>query len=547
MQAVYNDGSKYEIDRDQCVECGLCEMLCPTFSIYDEDDNSKPASHEKIIRECEMVVCGGGSGLVAAIKAGQLGKKVILLEKAKRVGGNMCLAHSFFPVYSKLHAELGLDDVRERIVTELSGCTDGMIGSDIMRTAVYGCSEFTDWLLEFPGTRNRFSLELSGEKRAMARPVSGPAVLRFPKRIENRLSKDASIGPGFMGSFVKKIMLEAIPAQKLDVEILLEHEARHLITEGAGRVTGVIARDPGGETEIRCKAVILATGGYGASDAKLQKYFGFFDVERPLHRFTVPGNTGDAIDMLQELGTLPDPERMFVSTLGPAHRPFSYSLCRVLEHPAALLVNLDGKRWMDESIGITGGAERVKGSPREVAWGIYTQQNIDDIMQGYLSDKSPADDCECLTYYQEDLDREAGYRKPPVHKADTIDELAEKLDVDPGVLKKTVVDYNRFCRNGNDDEFNKSAEYLVPREHGPYYAIYGQLFSECAAGGLTVDAKCHVLHNDNSPIPGLYAGGDATSAMHRRGEPAVVSELTWALASAYRCAVESVKEMECSL
>jgi succinate dehydrogenase/fumarate reductase flavoprotein subunit len=142
-----------------------------------------------------------------------------------------------------------------------------------------------------------------------------------------------------MGSFVKKIMLEAMPGQKLDVEILPRHEARHLITDGAGRVTGVIAGDPGGETEIRCKAVILATGGYGASDAKLQRYFRFFDTEWPIHRFTVPSNTGDAIDMLQELGVEPDTERMNVSTSGPAHRPFSYSLCRVLEHTEGCLSN----------------------------------------------------------------------------------------------------------------------------------------------------------------------------------------------------------------
>ena len=543
MRAVYYDGSKYEIDREQCVECGLCETLCPTCSIYNEDDVTTPAPHERIIRECDLVVCGGGSGLVAAIKAAQLGKKVVLLEKAKRVGGNMCFAHSFFPLYSKFHADNGLNDVREQAVAELSALTDGIIDKDVMRTAVYGCSEFTDWFLGFPGTYNQFSLAAQEEKHAMY-PVFAPSVLSFPKRFENKLSNDPSIGPGWIGSFVKKIMLEAIPAQKLDVEILFEHEARRLITNDAGRITGVLAKDPGGETEIRCKAVILATGGYGASDEKLQKYFGFFDVERPIHRFTVPSNTGDAIDMLQELGVEPDSERMSVTTFGPAHYPFSYSLNRALEHPSTLLVNLNGKRWMDESVGITGGAARIKGSPREVAWGIYTQKNIDDIMQIYLNDPLPAGDNDCYAYYQEDLDKEAGYLKPPVYMADTIEELAKKLEIHPAALKKTVEDYNRFCETGNDEEFNKSAEFLVPREQGPYYAVYGQLFSACSAGGLTVDAKCRVLRNDKTPIPGLYAGGDATSAMHRRGKQAIVSGLTWALASAYRCAVESITEME---
>ena len=248
-------------------------------------------------------------------------------------------------------------------------------------------------------------------------------------------------------------------------------------------------------------------------------------MERPIQRLTIPSNTGDAIDMLQELGVEPYPERMFMSTFGPAHHPFSYSLCLTLEHPAALLVDPGGKRRMDESIGLTGGAAGIKGSPKEVAWGIYTQKNIDDIMQVYLNDPSLADVYDCLAYYQEDLDREAGYKKPPVYMADTIEELAKKLNIDPDALKMTVEDYNRFCRNGNDEEFSKSAEYLVPREQGPYYAVYGQFFSDIAAGGLAVDAKCRVLHSDNTPIPGLYAGGDATSAMHRRGELPVISGL----------------------
>ena len=213
VRAIYYDGLKYEIDRDQCVECGLCETLCPTCAIYDEDNSIKTASHERIIRECDLVVCGGGSGLVTAVKAGQLGKKVILLEKAKRVGGNMCLARAFSPVYSKLHAGHGLDDIREAAVATLSARTDGVIGSDIMHTAVYGSAEFTDWLLEFPGTNNRFSLEMLENKRTKE-PVFGSAILKLPKRIENKLSKDPSIGPGLMGSFVKKTMLEAIPRPK---------------------------------------------------------------------------------------------------------------------------------------------------------------------------------------------------------------------------------------------------------------------------------------------------------------------------------------------
>lgn len=543
MQAIYYDGPRYQIDPEKCVECGLCETLCPTCSIYDADEVKVVEPHDRIVRECDLVVCGGGTGLVSAIKAAQLGKKVILLEKASRVGGNTDLAHGFFPVYSKMHEELGIPDVREEAVDVMYDRAGGVIGKDILHTAIYGCSEFFDWLLEFPETKEVYAVEPLGDKRE-AGPIFGPAVTHFIRRTENTRSLDPSIGPGWAGTYVKNTMLEAIPTQKLDVEILLNHEAKHLITDESGAVTGVIALDPGGETEIRCKAVVLATGGFGSSDEKLQKYAGFFDVERPVTRFSVPSDTGDAIDMLEELGVQPDPERMFVSFFGPAHHPYSYALYRLIEEPTNLSVDLNGVRWQNEAGGLFTGRINIQGHPKECTWNIFTQQNIDKIFAQYLKDPTLVDEVECYEKYQEDLDRETTYRVPAVMKADTVGKLAEKLGMDPEVLTRTVSEYNRFCRQGEDEEFGKESKFLVPRENGPYYAIYAQRFSEAAMGGLMVDAQCRVLHNDGSFIPGLYGVGDATSAMHRRGELAVISELTWAVASAYRSAQNAVKEME---
>ncbi len=543
MQAIHYDGPRYQIDPELCVECGLCETLCPTCSIYDADDHSKPTPHEKIVRECDLVVCGGGTGLVTAIKAAQLGKKVILLEKAKRCGGNTDIAHGFFPIYSKMHAEQGIEDVREEAVQVMYDRAGGVIGKDIMHTAIYGCTEFFDWLLDFPKTREVYTVEKLGEKRE-AGPVYGPAVTHFVNRIENIRSLDPSIGPGWAGTFVKQTMLDAIPQQKLDVEILLEHEAKHLITDETGRVTGVIALDPGGETEIHCKAVVLATGGFGSSDEKLQKYANFFDVERPVTRFSVPSDTGDAIDMLQELGVEPNPDRLFVSFFGPAHHPYSYSLYRLIEEPTNLSIDMNGVRWQDESGGLFTGRINIAGHPKECTWNIFTQANVDGIFRKFLLDPSLSDEVDCYRHYQEDLDRETTYKVPAVVKADTIEELAEKLGMDAAVLTRTISEYNRFCRQKKDEQFGKDPKFLVSRDAGPFYAVYAQRFSEAAMGGLMVNADCQVLRNDNSPIPGLYGVGDATSAMHRKGELAVISELTWAVASAYRSAVNAVKEME---
>lgn len=496
--------------------------------------------HGPIVKECDLAVCGGGAGLITAVKAAQMGKKVILLEKARIVGGDMNLAHAFFPVYSKVHAEAGLADVREDAVRDLSAMTEDVVSEELMRTAVYGASEFMDWLLDFPDTRTHFPLQKFGEKRSQG-PVYGPAIFGFPKRIENPESKDPSIGPGWMGTFIKNAMLREIREKNLNVEILTETPAEHLLTDDSGAVTGVLARDPGGVVEIHAGAVVLLTGGFGASDEKLTRFFDdFFEGGRPVMRFTVPSNTGDAIDMLEEMGVHPDEERMFVSNFGPAHHPYSYCLYRMLDHPTTLAVTLDGVRFFDESAGLHGAYPKIKSGPKQVMWGIYTQKNIDDIMDEFLHDPALSEEYDCYENYQADLDREATYKVPPVVKADTLDALAERLGISPESLKKTVADYNRYAAAGRDSEQGKAGKYLRPREQkdGPWYAVYGQMFSECAAGGVQVNGRCQVLGDDGTPIPGLYAGGNATGAMHRRDKLAVVSELTWAVASAYRCATE---------
>ena len=118
--------------------------------------------------------------------------------------------------------------------------------------------------------------------------------------------------------------------------------------------------------------------------------------------------------------------------------------------------------------------------------------------------------------------------------ADTLEELAEKCGMPVEAFLAAVKEYNGFAAAGEDKEFGKPAGFLVPiGENGPYYAILGSRFSEASLGGLMVDGRCRVLRNDGSPIDGLYGVGDATSAMHRRGKLAVISELTWAMASAY--------------
>ena len=136
MQAINYVGMKYQIDPDKCVECGLCAKVCHTQSIHNVDEPEVVTPHDPVELTADVVVVGGGSGLVAAVKAAQAGKKVILVEKAKVLGGNTDYAHAFFPVYTKWHEEAGMPDVREQAIDHYMKATDGIMGEDVNRTDV---------------------------------------------------------------------------------------------------------------------------------------------------------------------------------------------------------------------------------------------------------------------------------------------------------------------------------------------------------------------------------------------------------------------------
>ena len=146
-QAINFVGTKYEIDQEKCVKCGLCAKVCHTGACHEEPKiKGAVQTHDLIERECDIVVVGSGSGLVSAVYAAQQGKKVILLEKNTKIGGNTDYAHGYMPQYSKWHEKMGFADEREEAVEHFYKMGEGIIEKPLVRAAVYGASNFFDWL-----------------------------------------------------------------------------------------------------------------------------------------------------------------------------------------------------------------------------------------------------------------------------------------------------------------------------------------------------------------------------------------------------------------
>ncbi|MDD6023756.1 MAG: FAD-binding protein, partial [Oscillospiraceae bacterium] len=538
MQAIDFVGTKYQIDQEKCVQCGLCAKVCHTGACHEEPRTPVVAqTHDPITLDCDVVVVGSGSGFVPAVRAAEAGKKVIMLEKSSKLGGNTDFAHGYMVAYSKWHEKLGISDAREGAVESFYERGDGEIEKELIRSAVYGACDFFDWLCDHCDITKTYKLKKASDTDFHG-PMFGDGILEMPDRqFENLLCRDDAIGPGWGGTHVKRTMLDAIENKNLPVKILTSTAAEHLQLDEDGKICGVIARDPGGEVHIRCKTVMLCCGGFGRNDDLLRKYadFDFFGGETPIHRFSVPGDTGDGITMLQELGVEPNPARMTVSMFGPKHHPFNNSIADFALEPEFIQVNLNGRRWVDETKGIMNGmSQLISDQPKEISYAIFPYDQIKACAERYVKNPAVANKAHFYATWEEDLEEESKL-DTPVKKADTLEELAVLMGADPAAFLDEIKKYNGFCEKGVDEDFGKDPRFLIPipLDKGPYYAVYGQRFSEAAMGGVTVNPKCQVLRNDGSIIPGLYAGGDCTSAMHRKGKLAPVSELTWAMASGF--------------
>ena len=537
-QAISFVGTKYQIDQEKCLQCGLCAKVCHNGAAHEEGAQQTIIYHDTITLDADVVVVGSGSGMVSAVRAAQAGKKVIVLEKSSKTGGNTDFAHGYMVPYSKWHKELDIADAREGAVEAFKRNSEGEIEEELLHAAVYGICDFFDWLCTICDIKKTYQLVKASDTDFHG-PMFGDGVLSMPERQhDNLLCRDDAIGPGWGGTHVKYACFDAIEQQNLDVKLLLRTAAEHLILDDDGKICGVEARDPGGVIKINCKTVMLACGGFGRNDELLRKYadFDFFGGETPLHRFSVPGDTGDGIIMLQELGVEPNPERMTTSMFGPKHHPFNNSIADYALEGEFIQVNLNGRRWVAEHpmCIMADGKAHIAEQPKEISYTIMPYDQIKAVAERYVNNPAMASKAHLYATWEQDLDEES-LLDTPVKKADTLEELAELMGAPVDAFMDEIKKYNGFCEKGVDEDFGKNPMWLVPipLDKGPYYAVYNQRFSEAAMGGVTVNDKAQVLRNDGSIIPGLYAGGDCTSAMHRKGKLAPVSELTWAMASNY--------------
>lgn len=478
---------------------------------------------------CDLVVIGaGGSGMVAAVRAAECGvKKIIVMDKAGRAGGNAWMAVGMFATNSQKHKRLGYEDTTDQVFLDAMKATRWATDPKIVRAYIENSGKFADWL------------ESKGMEFDLIAFDPNKSLIGIKERRSHHKVDDPSHGPGFMGSTVVETMLEE--CRKHDITILTKTKVTKLLLDDEQNINGVMATSQTEEIKVTAKSVIIAAGGFGANKELLKQYFpDFFRVEGKITRLSLGHSTGDGILMANQVGAVTG-ENMGVLLFGPSHHPWSYRIHSILKRPYCIWVNKNGERFVSETEGLDGGNAMYR-QPETILYGIIDEATKEYIINtGDSCDNGPKNDTrEYMKLLDEDIKKESGDGKR-VKVADTIDEIAAFIGAEPLALKATVERYNLYCANGVDKEFMKEKEYLRPIVKPPYYAILGVRCYDTTHGGIKINERLEVINKQGKVINGLYASGDNASGWVTQDYGPIAASLTWCFNSGYMAGEQAAK------
>ena len=463
--------------------------------MIDEEDRNMTMK----VMDCDLLVLGaGGSGLVAGVKAFDLtGKKVIILEKSRKPGGATYFAGGMGeagPITDSTWQKNAGYKVNEK--QDISG-------------------QFFDWLVSKGGAETFFKVAKPEENVSQS--------IYWDQRTEKyRDLPDPSIGPGKMGSWVVDKLVEC--CQKQGITLLTETRARKFVTDDRGNMTGVIADIKDGQMLINCRACVIAAGGYGRNMDLLKKYYPKQFNDKKIHNLCPPACTGDCILAAEEIGARIDPTIRSLSFPGGffgdalMRHPWTNTLPNLLGNGKSVIMNLDGRRWKNEA-GMMGGD--LSAQRDGVGFSVFDSEILESAasqsggMGGPGGGDANSAEAKAAKRWREDFEYEiaideAGASGNHAKKADSLVELALKIKIDPRVFVDTIERYNSFCDTGKDLDFGKPAGMLKKINKPPYYAIFGNRWSQCTKGrnGVSVNSKFQALNAKGEVMPGLYAVGD---------------------------------------
>lgn len=469
-----------------------------------------------------VIVGGGGAGLSAALRAGELGLRVIVLEKMDELGGNTRLAGGLLCLGSRILGEAGVPDQTEAHINDYRRHHQYRLDPAIYERFLRNTGPYYDWLaekgLDTENTRVVMDKVVMVRDRETWEPLHNP-----------------QYGPGLMGSAVTDCLITRLKELE-NVTLLTGVCADTLLQAEDGGIHGVTATGNGFDYTIRAENVILASGGFGVNNTLLQKYFPqYFSSDNYFTHYCLKHCTGDGLVMAEAIGAETG-KNMSIGLEAMTHIPGAYIFQRIVQEPAGLVINSRGQRFMAED-DLENGEFVLDMQPDGIGWFIITENTKKAfydlaIAHARYGDWMPE-------YEQVDKDLAAELGTGLVVTGSTVEELAAAIGADPETLAGTLKAYEEFCARGHDPQFNKSPEHLMPLgPEGPWYGIRLLRKFDVTMGGVSIDGKGRALRPDSTVIPGLYVCGDIASNWMGPEYGPLFSSFAWAVNSGYLAAEE---------
>lgn len=554
-----------------------------------------------------LVIGAGAGGMTGAVAAHQLGASVMVAEKATVYGGTTAKSGgvAWIPGNHRL-AEFGLEDSPEEGYRYLKGLIGDSVPDARLQAYARRAPEMLQFMMQHshvhytplpaymdyyesvpgykPGGRSMdpapFNLRRLGEAAetlsrdhytglllpfnvsvvegrrlqamdAGAYLLGARLALRYyldiPARMARRSDDRLTLGPALVARLRRSLLDRDIPLQ-------LSAPATELLTED-GRVVGARLATAGGEQVVRAsRGVLLCTGGFARNAALRQRY----QPQPSSDEWTAAatGATGDSI----ALGESVNAALGFMGSAwwSPCYRlPDGRSLALISgkANPGSIMVNGQGRRFTNEAqpyedVVKEQYANHAEGGEAIPCYLVFDRLYREKYTAGHIKPAKITDDNKLPDDY---------FSSGLFTRAESLGELARKLGIDASNLEQTVAEFNTHARQGEDPAFGRGQTLhdryyadpevqpnpsLAPLEKAPYYALRCEPGDLDTKGGLLCDEHARVLDQDQRPIPGLYAAGNASAAVMGDTYPGAGATIGSAMTFAYIAAQHALSAQE---
>ena len=403
--------------------------------------------------EVDVLVIGGGlSGMSAAYETAKAGLETLVIEKLESWGGSSALSGGAVCYATNEDDPTGYFSA-ENFYQWFQHMGHGQIKDERVKKIAYRSNDTVQWMRNEMGYNPPYEMVETFADGTVARLTNPGSPTEYVTGC---------------GSQMMKIFYDDL--QKLEHLTMRNNtKATELLTDENGAVVGAVAeKKDGGKLTVHAKAVVLATGGWTRSEK-------YMDEWAPGMKKAVlicgMGCDGDGIGLSEAVGAkITSQTSAFAGgvTAALAAAPSNY-----------LLVNGNGERFVAED---TPACYLLAAMMRD-STGVFYELFDEAQSEGMLENASA------------------------VVKADTLEELAEKIGADPAVLTATAARYNEL-KGKEDVDFGKATELMTGIGEGSYYAVPVMNYVLTAYAGPVITDNCEVVSTEGTVIPGLYGVGE---------------------------------------